>query len=104
MKNIIKYIMIFSIFLIVISSIFLIFDSISIEEQKQKEFEDSNEIQKIRGIILEVNNDTAKLNGGKEYKLSNGAKNKILLKKWSDIYINASSNEIVRIEWQEHQR
>ena len=93
--------MAFLILIILICGIIMIIDNISIESNKQKKIEDSNEIQKIRGIVLEVYNDTAILDGGREYKLTPEAKNTMLLKKWSNIYINKTSNEIVKIEWEE---
>lgn len=103
-NNIIKYIMVLSIIIILISGLMLAFERMSFEDEKIQKIEDSKEIQKYRHTILEVNNSTAKVDGGKTFKISDEAKKQMILKKASNVYINTSSNEIVKIEFEEYIR
>jgi len=100
-SSIFKYIIILSIIVFLFSGIMLVADSITHEAKKQQKLEDSKEIQKTRDIILEVNGNTAVCSNGKEYKISDEVKKQVLLKKWSDIYVNTTSNEIVKIDFNE---
>lgn len=100
-KKLIRYLMILSIIIIIFSIVGIILENISFEQENTKKKEDSKEVQVFRHNILDYNNGIATVEGGKQFKVVGEAKNQIILKKVSDVYINTSSNEIIKIEFKE---
>lgn len=109
-NNKLKYIAIFSIFLIIISGVAILLENFLPQEI---EYENSNIVknnsfktqkipdgtQKLRSTILKIENDIAFLDDGRELKIVGDAKNQKILKKECNIYIK--NNEIVKIEMEE---
>lgn len=98
---IIKHLALLSIIIILFSGAILISENESLKKESIKPFHKSTDIKKVRYNILSYENGTATFDNGEKHKVSKSAEKDMILKKVSNIYINTSTNEIIKIEFAE---